>query len=102
MPGSRDVRGISRHVYGNSYLLEVAAAIAGGAGRDTTQKKLAELTGLERNVVAQVVKRLEAAELLQRVAGQGREQPLRPAQSVFWDLAAAHLEEARRRHETSG
>lgn len=99
---NRDVRGVSRHVYGNSYLLEVAAAIARGGGRVTTQKKLAELTGIERNVVAQVVKRLEAAELLQRIGGQGREQPLRPAQSVFWDLVMAHLEETLTRCGASG
>jgi hypothetical protein len=90
-----DIRRVSRHVYGNSYLLEVAAAIA-EVDATTTQLELARSTSIERNLVFLVVNRLERGGLLAR-RGTGRgAQPLAVAQSVFWDLATAHLDELRR------
>src|SRR5437660_1529662 len=90
------IRGVSRSVYGNSYMLEVAAAIAELVPRTTTQKELATLTRIERNLVFVVVNRLEDAGLLKR-GQQAREKPLLPTPSVFWHLAAAHLQELRNR-----
>jgi transcription initiation factor IIE alpha subunit len=90
-----DVRRVSRCVYGNSYLLEVAAAIFDVGRADTTQKDLAAATHIERNLVFQVVNRLEDAGLVLRRDPNGNTRPLVAMPSVFWQLAASHLDELR-------
>ena len=93
-----NIRRVSRYVYGNSYLLEVAAAIAEVDGT-TTQKGLATSTSIERNLIFLVVNRLEHGGLLARRGIDGGAQPLAVAPSVFWGLAAAHLAELRSREQ---
>lgn len=90
------IRVVSKSVYGNKYMLEVAAAIAQIGARRTTQKELAALTGIERNLVHVVVNHLEDAGLLRRGSLSG-ERPLQPEPSAFWSLVGAHLQELRDR-----
>jgi transcription initiation factor IIE alpha subunit len=90
-----DIRRVSRSVYGNSYLLEIAAAVFDVGRPSTTQKELAAATRIERNLVFQVVRRLEDAGLITRADAEGNTRPLVATPSVFWQLAASHLDELR-------
>ena len=92
---SEEVRSVSHSLYGNRYFLEVSATIAAVSQRTTTQKELAALAQIDKSLVALVVSRLLDAGLLRRSPGDGRERPLLPKDSVFWQLAADLLRELR-------
>jgi len=85
MTSSTAVREFSAAVFGNKYVLEVAAAAAAFEDGVFTQTNLAGATGLDRNLVALVVKRLEAAGLVKRLSDDGRSVPMERQDSPFWN-----------------
>lgn len=85
--------GVSRGAYGNSYLLEVAAAIADCAKEKFRQKDIVDATGLDKGLVGVAMKKLEGADLIRRAPAEGRDHPYVRADSVYWRNAQRHREE---------
>lgn len=91
-----DLRDVSNAVFGNRYFLEVSAAVAAHPKIRFLQKDLVEATGIEKGLVATVVKRLEAGRLITRLAREGREQPFEREVSPLWHHVGALRDELRR------
>lgn len=85
--------GVSRGAYGNAYLLEVAAAIADFGKDRFRQKDVVTATGLDKGLVALALKKLEAGDLIRRVAPEGRDHPFLRLESVYWANAQRHRAE---------
>lgn len=82
-----DLRDLSNAVFGNRYFLEVSAAVGAHPKIRFIQKDLVQTTGIEKGLVATVVKRLEVGLLITRLPRDGREQPFERHDSPLW----AHL-----------
>jgi DNA-binding MarR family transcriptional regulator len=83
-----EARGVSHHLFGNSYLLEVAAAVHEAETPRVTRKALVGATGLDKGLVSTAVAKLVKAGLLDAMESDGREKPLSRRPSGFWRLAA--------------
>lgn len=88
-----EVRGISKALLGNAYLLEVSAAIAGVADGMFYAREIASRLQVADSLVAPALKRLEHAGLLKRRPKTGAYQEFERIPSVFWQLCRQLLEE---------
>lgn len=93
MPPNNAVRALSRALFHNLYALEVAAAISDFSDGTFTQTALARKLAVDRNLVALVVRRLEAGGLVKRLPDAGLERPFLRQPSQFWGLAARLVKE---------
>lgn len=91
----RQFRDVSHQLLGNAYLLEVAAAIGRFSDGVFTATEVARAVGVDRNLAATALARLEKAGVIKRLARSGREQPYERVQTVFWSFCAALLDELR-------
>ena len=87
------LRGVSRAAYGNSYMLEVGCAIAGHPEVTFIQRDLVQATGVEKGLVATVIRRLEDGGLIERLGEDGREHPFVRSESIFWNNLVRHRAE---------
>ena len=100
MDGSiqKRVRKLSRELLGSSYRLEVAAAIHDAHPEPVYARGLTETVKANDNQVSAVLEHFEAAGLLRRLPTKGGRDPQRfkPRKSIYWELCAKLLAEARR------
>lgn len=88
-----DAREVSHHLLGNSFLMEVGAAIGRFTDPQFIAKDVVSATSIERNLAATAIAKLERSGLIKRLGRVGREVPFERSQSVYWGFCQALLDE---------
>lgn len=80
-------RSISKALFGNAHLLDVASAVLSSARESHFYaRKLASLTGLSDPVVHPCLRRLATAGTIESVPNPGRERLYKRSPHPFWEL----------------
>lgn len=90
------LRRVSHETFGNAYMLEVGSAIANHPKDVFVQRQLVEATGLDKGLIASVIRRLENATLITRLPPDGRERPFLRSPSIFWEILDRFYDETSR------
>jgi hypothetical protein len=90
---SEELRRVSVAIFRNAYFLEVAAAIGEHPKERFIQRDLVRATGIEKGLVATVVRRLRAGLLIEPLTPEGREQPFVRHPSPLWRHAVGLRDE---------
>ncbi|MBI2169871.1 MAG: hypothetical protein HYU28_10315 [Actinobacteria bacterium] len=91
-----EIRRLARELFGNRYLLEVAAQISRFSDGQFIVEEIVRATGIPRNRVDLAMKKLLAAELLKKLPESGREHPYERMASGYWRLCERFLQELRK------
>lgn len=78
------IRAVSKALFGNLYFLEVSRAIALDDKGRFTQQLLSNRLGLDKGLVATVLRRLKAGGFIRPVHESGKERPFERLDSSFW------------------
>lgn len=95
-PGRMDttsIRALSKRLFGNSYRVEIAAAIGRHDGEPFHAQGMSDDTGIRYARAQAELKHLLAAEMIREVEGDTRRVEYKAEQSSYWHMCATLLEE---------
>lgn len=88
---TEQIRALSRHAYGNAYLLEVVACIESWPKERFRPKDISDQIYVASNLVTLVLTKLVRAGLLEKLPKEGQDQPYLRYPAKYWESTAEYV-----------